>query len=734
MAMERLPYDVWHIVFQLACNDGGATGCALALTSKFTRRAAASTRFYSVALYSVHQVQVFLVCVERIRRTTGAEPVVQNLFLSFLPDAHCDAPLRNWRKWTDYARTETGRFRQLADDTRAWLAAKTEWNRRFILHVSRLFVVAGPSLRTLTILQAREVRLPLVRYHFPALRELTLLGDDRVFVRVPPPGIRLPNENDHSDFEFYGVPLPSTDGSDGTPFACLERLHVVFAFPKLHPWEQSLRQWAVLAPAISHLRISQGNEEVQQVLRDIFGLATATPPEHETDGDIEGDGESAQVTRRPAPVFQSLRQVTVQMGQKRGDNESTMTSLLLALQREVEEVSTLQDRRVPELRLLPARSYRAQYWPSRLRQDWEGRLSGGPGCWREGGEDEDRSKCDVANLAMIRTNGESGSMEERELAGKSWWKAVVSKVARRSQLHADIWDVIFGYACTDGGRTGAALALTSSSMRRLSAPYRFHSLKLTSLAQIGRLLLCVDRIERSQGILCASTADHGHGRVLDAQNLLLSFFPEDCESLVRPWRGWSEYSRKAQKRLNQIAEDERVWETAKGAWDRQFVYLVSRLFHLVTPTLRSLTILQHSDIRLPHIDITFPVLREVSLLVDDAVLVRPEPQWSNARDPESEDRREHNQPRFPSLTHLHVVHEGSKRHSWERTLLLWSAEAPALTHLRVSQASNVVPEVLEGLPTKAFQRTRPRVEEARRILTHSALRKVIIQPLVLQPV
>ncbi|KAJ2985064.1 hypothetical protein NUW54_g10279 [Trametes sanguinea] len=132
------------------------------------------------------------------------------------------------------------------------------------------------------------------------------------------------------------------------------------------------------------------------------------------------------------------------------------------------------------------------------------------------------------------------------------------------------------------------------------------------------------------------------------------------------------------------------------------MYLVSRLFHLVAPTLRTLTILQHPDIRLPRIDITFPVLREVSLLADDAVLVQPEPQWSNARDPESKDCREHNQPRFPSLTHLHVVHEGSKRHSWERTLLLWSAEAPALTHLRVSQASNIVPEVLEGLAYEGF--------------------------------
>ncbi|KAL7281178.1 hypothetical protein ACG7TL_004486 [Trametes sanguinea] len=300
------------------------------------------------------------------------------------------------------------------------------------------------------------------------------------------------------------------------------------------------------------------------------------------------------------------------------------------------------------------------------------------------------------------------------------------------KVHTDIWDVIFGYACTDGGQTGAALALTSSSMRKLSTPYRFYSLKLTSLAQVGRLLLCVDRIERSQGPLRPMTA-HDSRSVLNAHNLLLSFFPEDCESLVRPWRGWSEYSGKAQKRLNQFAEDERVWETAKGAWDRQFVYLISRLFHLVAPTLRSLAILQHPDIRLPHVDITFPVLREVSLLADDAVLVQPEPQWSDARDPEDIDRDAHIHPRFPSLTHLHVVHEGLKRHSWERTLLLWSVEAPALTHLRVSQASNILPEVLDGQPTRAFQRTKPHVE-TRQILTHSALRRVIIQPLVLQPV
>ncbi|CDO72780.1 hypothetical protein BN946_scf184994.g33 [Trametes cinnabarina] len=590
----------------------------------------------------------------------GAEPPVHHLFLSFLPDLQCDAPLRNWRKWTDYARTEAGRIRQFTEDTHTWLIAKTDWNRRFILHVSRLFVLAGPSLRTLTVLQAREVRLPLVRYHFPVLRELMLLGDDCLFVRMPPPGIHLPCENDPSDFEFYGVPLPSADGPNGAPFPSLGLLHIVFMFPKLHPWEQTLRQWAILTPAITHIHISQGNTEVLKILCDMFGLGTIA---------LRPDGQ-----RIDLKLMESWHRSFVRMSRNAGMG-GPMAPQVLALKEEIEEASMKPEwkgRALADLRiaLQPARSYREKYWPSRLQRDWEDRMRGGSGGWREC-EEED------ADLGVARALPTLGGRLLDMLAHPI------------DKLHGDIWYAILKYACTDGGQTAAALALTSSTMRTASAPHRFHSLKLTSLAQIGRLLLSVDRIERSRRPSHTARTDDGHS-VLNAQHLLLSFFPENCESLVM--------------------EDEQAWETAKGAWDRQFVYLASRLFHLVAPTLQSLAMLQHPDIALPQLNIAFPVLWEVSLPADDAVLIRPEPQWTNEpRHAERGDCNTRRAPCFPSLTHLHVLYEGSK------------------------QVSNIIPGALEGTPMKAFQHTRVTVE-ARTILLHSSLRKVIIQPLVLQPV
>ncbi|KAI0331021.1 hypothetical protein GY45DRAFT_1322948 [Cubamyces sp. BRFM 1775] len=309
------------------------------------------------------------------------------------------------------------------------------------------------------------------------------------------------------------------------------------------------------------------------------------------------------------------------------------------------------------------------------------------------------------------------------------------------RLPQDIWNVIFSYACTDGGHTGAALALASSSFRAKSAHYRFHSLKLTSLAQIGRLLLSLDRIERHRSSLehtttAAKTSRSDPG--VDVRHMLLSFFPEDCESLVRPWRGWKEYSSKAEKRQLQLAEDEDAWQAAKGAWDRQFLYVVPQLFHIVAPTLQSLVILQHPAISLPYVGVPLPALRELALLASDTILVETKAQWTahpsrhSFIEEEEEGDRKH-PPHFPALTHLHVVCEGSKQHGWERTLPAWAEKAPALTHLRVSQAVNLVPEVVEQMATKSFPRNKPPAQ-SKAVFSHPALRKVIIQPLVLQPV
>ncbi|KAI0356326.1 hypothetical protein OH77DRAFT_253726 [Trametes cingulata] len=287
------------------------------------------------------------------------------------------------------------------------------------------------------------------------------------------------------------------------------------------------------------------------------------------------------------------------------------------------------------------------------------------------------------------------------------------------RLPLDVWSHILSYACTDGGRTGAALASTSSGIRTASASHRFYSLKLTSLAQIGWLLLCLELIGRAESPRLR-TADQGS---LNVRHLLLSFFPEDCDSLSRPWREWGEYSSDHRKREEQIAEDESAWRAAKGAWDRQFTFLAPRLFDLVAPSLGTLVVLQDPNNPLPYVSVKLLALRELALLADDGIFVRPAPRWMNRRT----DYDHRDIPPFPLLTHLHIVFEGDKRQWWAKTLPLWAELAPAMTHLRVSQARNLIPKVPDAMSTSSFPHANSRPEfEATSV--HPRLQKIIIQP------
>ncbi|EIW63152.1 uncharacterized protein TRAVEDRAFT_43459 [Trametes versicolor FP-101664 SS1] len=449
--LDRLPYDIWHIIFQLACTDGGRTGCALALTSKACRRASSSARLNSVRLHSLRHVRNFLICLERIRRSTGEDPPVRHLLFFLFPET-CDAPVRALRAhWTDYARNERAMLTQLVNEHREWNAKKIAWNRAFVLHVSALLARVADTLRTLLVLQSREVRLPLVRCRLPALRELTLLGDDRMFVRVPRPGILVPREGDDSDFALYDVPLPSADGPEGAPFPALRRLHVVYALPKLHPWEDTLPRWAALAPAVTHLRISQGSAQVAQMIRDMLGLPPPLVPlsglsggrnaaeDGDGDSDVPGSPESSAVA---GPTYPSLRLVIVQLSRAPKWASSATAAAVLAQRREVEQVAEAcadADGGASQawVSVLRSRQYDDEYWPRRLLREWRQRMSGGGGCWTEDEyyEDERWGVSEVGPLPKregpLTLDLRNDGPEERK-AAKKWWQAVFSLRKRKA--------------------------------------------------------------------------------------------------------------------------------------------------------------------------------------------------------------------------------------------------------------------------------------------------------------
>lgn len=471
-----VPYDVWHLIFQLVCTDGGSSGCALARTSKSFRALSAATRFHSLTLSSATQVKNFLVCLERIRRServaTGApsssskpadevlrEPsasaaiaapaAIHNLLLSFLSDT-CDAPQRTFRKWTDYARDERSLVFQLAHDHKAWAVAKTSWNRDFVLHVSRLLQLAAPTLRSLVVLQCPEIRLPLVHYRFPALRELTLLGDDRLFVRVPGPGALVAGQNDPSDFVFYAVP---TEPPKEPPFPVLTHLHVVFTGPKLHPWDQTLPRWTELAPAVTHLRVSQGNSRLPRVLGTMLGVppAVSVASPGETIPEVAQLSDEVEQTRME-PSYPSVRVLVVQMSGVRKNNEEVYAPI-----RELERIRdeyACWDDPVARFTILRMRAYVPGYWEARLRWDWRERMVGAGGCWTENEGDEDvwkvfhlekppgKGKKGKGGQLTVNVNvqellreGSSNTQDTHNTPARKWWKKLavgLPRVRRRS--------------------------------------------------------------------------------------------------------------------------------------------------------------------------------------------------------------------------------------------------------------------------------------------------------------
>ena len=525
--LERLPYDIWHLIFQQLCTDGGSAGCALACTSKTIRAFAASSRFYSLTLTSLIQVKNFLICLERIRRFNSTQlehsleptssptetPPIHHLLLSFVPPT-CDAPQRTFRKWTDYARGERTLHFQLSNDHKVWATEKTAWNRQLVLHLSRLLQVAAPTLRSLAFLQCAEVRLPLLalpRDGFPVLRELTLLADDRALVRAPGPGALVAGQNDPSDFVYYGVPvdlgplLPndpiartspvpsataasSDANSDGaaSPFAerppsfpALTHLHIVCTGAKLHGWERTLPRWAAIAPALTHLRVSQANSRIPPALAELLGVPT--PPHEESPvepissslpfADLEpaprGDASAIATISvasasdlseplPPLPAFDRMRTVIVQMsGTRKSSMEGVRDPNAAELRRIADacaEFAEGESGRIdfeidtPRVVLLKSRAYLPGYWEARLAWDWRERMLGGGGCWTEDEADEHAWKVfpslvegrsgkkghvSVNVAETVSSHSGLGGHSVREgRQGKKWWSALSNGMAR----------------------------------------------------------------------------------------------------------------------------------------------------------------------------------------------------------------------------------------------------------------------------------------------------------------
>ncbi|EIW63148.1 uncharacterized protein TRAVEDRAFT_43455 [Trametes versicolor FP-101664 SS1] len=267
---NSLPIEMWKDIFEFACTDGGRTASSLSHVSKAFRTVSATYRFRSVRLSRLRDIQLFLTHYEAALATASAAgcdpPRVCHLLLSFLPGE------------TDVKLLDAGCHMH---DFHAWRNMKGAWNARCVDLLSRLFALVGAHLKTLTVLQSLSIPLPFVRCTLPALRELTLLTDDRLFVRLPSEAEDHSSWIELSNTEFYaaGTPLDLTEVAANPPFPALERLHVVdvsgeaVACKRL-PWATTLPVWAKLAPRLAVLHFSHADAAI---LRDVGDLLRTTP-------------------------------------------------------------------------------------------------------------------------------------------------------------------------------------------------------------------------------------------------------------------------------------------------------------------------------------------------------------------------------------------------------------------------------------------------------------------------
>ncbi|KAI0371059.1 hypothetical protein BV20DRAFT_965709 [Pilatotrama ljubarskyi] len=263
---DALPIDVWRPVFEFACVDGGFTSTSLSRVSRLIRAASAAYRFHTVRLSKLRDVQTFLGCYEAVLSSASAEkhdaPHVRHLLLSFLP-GETDVILLG------------GSYHMR--DFHSWRDGKDDWNARFVDLMSRLFALIGSHLETLTIVQSHIIPLPFVRCTLSALRELTLLEDDRMFVRLPDEPSRQEDWVELSNISFYaaGKPLDLAAVTAAPPFPCLERLYLVDGRTKRLLWRKTLPVWAKLAPRLALLRIFHARDSTVGELRDVIA---ANPP------------------------------------------------------------------------------------------------------------------------------------------------------------------------------------------------------------------------------------------------------------------------------------------------------------------------------------------------------------------------------------------------------------------------------------------------------------------------
>jgi len=118
--MNRCPVEIYAHIFQLACMDGGYTGRALSLVSKYFHDVSKPLKYYSVSCHGFWQAIEFL---RLIKTLPPCDRIVHYLSVT---DAY---PYHIYNVHPDSESGRTGRFNGLFEVDTDWDSAKT-WERR----------------------------------------------------------------------------------------------------------------------------------------------------------------------------------------------------------------------------------------------------------------------------------------------------------------------------------------------------------------------------------------------------------------------------------------------------------------------------------------------------------------------------------------------------------------------------------------------------------------------------
>ncbi|KAM5535121.1 hypothetical protein V8D89_011207 [Ganoderma adspersum] len=209
--MNHLPLETLQQIFELACTDGGYTGCSLALTSKSIREAAQSTRFHSVMLVAETERLVALIALyqNQCSNSAGIRPRTAHLHLLLRSTV-------NTRQSTDS--TEEVEWDEESEDE--------DLEESTFPLVQQFLSLVSNDLQSLVVIRdTLGAATPLFDRAFPSLRDLTLAFQCNI--TTPDPTV---------------VPI----------FPALTHLHIVAPnwSPPLFP------RWIAQAPRVTHLRIS----------------------------------------------------------------------------------------------------------------------------------------------------------------------------------------------------------------------------------------------------------------------------------------------------------------------------------------------------------------------------------------------------------------------------------------------------------------------------------------------